>query len=169
MATVDLLVLLIIGVSCLLGIFRGLIKEALSLVFWIGSIIAAGMFSTTAGRWLSGLIVSPMLQRVAAFVLIFVVLVFVGGLISNGISKLLSEAGLGAADRTLGALFGIVRGVVIITVIVMLTSRFSFTQQFYSQSQSMPYVMTMANWLQDRLGISPDGIEETVKNAATNA
>lgn len=169
MATVDIFVLLIIGVSCLLGIFRGLIKEALSLVFWIGAIIAAGVFSTTAGAWLSDFIVNPMLQRVAAFVLIFIVVVFVGGLISNGISSLLSEAGLGAADRALGALFGIVRGVVIITVIVMLTSRFSFTQQFYGQSQAMPYVMAMADWLQDRLGITPDGIEETVKNAATNA
>lgn len=169
MSAVDIVVLLIIGVSCLLGIFRGLIKEALSLVFWIGAIIAAGFFSSTAGSWLSDFIANPMLQRVAAFVLIFVVVVFVGGLISNGISALLSEAGLGAADRALGALFGIVRGVVIITVIVMLTSRFSFTQQFYSQSQSMPYVMTMADWLQDRLGITHDGIEATVKNAATSA
>lgn len=173
LAAVDIFILFVIGVSCLLGVFRGLIKEALSLVFWIGAIIAAGVFSTMAGSWLSGFIDSPMLQRVAAFVLIFVVVVFVGGLIGNGISRLLSVAGLGAADRALGAMFGVVRGVVIITVIVMLTARFSFTQQFYSESQAMPYVMTMATWLQERLGITPDSleesIEETVKNAATRA
>ena len=171
MAAVDIFILLVIGISCLIGVFRGLIKEALSLVFWIGAIIAAGLFSTAAGAWLSDFIASPMLQRVTAFVLIFVLIVFVGGLISNGISPLLSKAGLGAADRALGAMFGLVRGVAIVTVVVMLTARFSFTQQVYSESQAMPYVMTMADWLQDRLGITPasleESVEETVKNAAT--
>jgi membrane protein required for colicin V production len=173
MAAVDIFILLVIGISCLIGVFRGLIKEALSLVFWIGAIIAAGLFSTAAGAWLSDFIASPMLQRVTAFVLIFVLVVFVGGLISNGISHLLSKAGLGAADRALGAMFGLVRGVAIVTVVVMLTARLSFTQQVYSESQAMPYVMTMADWLQDRLGITPasleESVEETVKNAAAHA
>ena len=77
MAAVDIFILLVIGISCLIGVFRGLIKEALSLVFWIGAIIAAGLFSTAAGAWLSDFIASPMLQRVTAFVLIFVLVVFV--------------------------------------------------------------------------------------------
>jgi len=64
MAAVDIFILLVIGISCLIGVFRGLIKEALSLVFWIGAIIAAGLFSTAAGAWLSDFIASPMLQRV---------------------------------------------------------------------------------------------------------
>ena len=80
---------------------------------------------------------------------------------------------LGAADRALGAMFGLVRGVAIVTVVVMLTARLSFTQQVYSESQAMPYVMTMADWLQDRLGITPasleESVEETVKNAAAHA
>ena len=70
-------------------------------------------------------------------------------------------------------MFGLVRGVAIVTVVVMLTARLSFTQQVYSESQAMPYVMTMADWLQDRLGITPasleESVEETVKNAAAHA
>jgi membrane protein required for colicin V production len=88
--------------------------------------------------------------------------VFIGGLISNGISRLMSEAGLGAADRALGALFGILRGAVIVTVIVMLTGRFSFTQQFYSQSVCIPYVMVGADFLQSVLGVEPPPSETTI-------
>jgi membrane protein required for colicin V production len=162
MATIDIIILLIIGISCLLGLFRGLIKEALSLVFWVGAIVAATFFSTLAGGWMSGFIASPLLQRVVGFIVIFVLVVFIGGLISNGISRLMSEAGLGAADRALGALFGILRGAVIVTVIVMLTGRFSFTQQFYSQSVCIPYVMVGADFLQSVLGVEPPPSETTI-------
>lgn len=162
MATIDIFILLIIGVSCLLGLFRGLIKEALSLVFWVLAIIAATFFSSMVGAWMSGFIASPLLQRVVGFILIFIVVVFVGGLISNGISRLMSQAGLGAADRALGALFGILRGSVIVMVIVMLTARFSFTQQFYNQSVCIPYVMVGADYLQSLLGVEPPPAEPTI-------
>ena len=162
MATIDIFILLVIGVSCLIGLFRGLIKEALSLVFWVLAIIAATFFSTAAGAWMSGFIVSPLLQRIVGFILIFVAVVFAGGLISNGISRLMSEAGMGAADRALGAVFGILRGAVIVMVIVMLTGRFSFTQQYYSQSVCIPYVMAGADFLQGLLGVEPPPGEATI-------
>ncbi|MES2604797.1 MAG: CvpA family protein [Pseudomonadota bacterium] len=161
LSTIDILILLIVGISCLIGLFRGLIKEALSLLFWVGAIVAATFFSVQLGAMLSDFIVSPLLQRVVGFILIFVVVVFVGGLISNGVSSLMSQAGLGAADRALGALFGILRGGVIVTVIVMLTGRFNFTQQYYAQSVCIPYVMVGAGYLQDLLGVEPPS-QETI-------
>ncbi len=168
MATVDIGVLVIIGISCLIGVFRGLVKEALSLAFWVGASVAAGLFSGKVGQHLSGAISSPALQKVVAFLLIFILVVFVGGLISSGISKLLNKAGLGAADRALGAVFGIIRGVVIVTVIVMMTSRFSFTEQYYSSSVTVPYVMGLSNYLQKVLGITPAD-NEKVRDAVISA
>jgi membrane protein required for colicin V production len=168
MSTVDICVLLIVGVSCLLGVFRGFVKEALSLVYWTGAAVAAGLFSGKVGYLLSGAISSPTLQKVVAFILIFILVVFVGGLISNGISKLLSKAGLGPADRALGAVFGIIRGVVIVTVIVTLTGKFSFTEKYYSQSVTVPYVMTVSNSLQKLLGITP-AENEKVRDAVISA
>jgi membrane protein required for colicin V production len=153
MATIDIGVLLIIGISCLLGLFRGLVKEALSLVFWVGAIVLATVLSSQVGQWLSSAITSPGLQRVVGFILIFVIVVFIGGLISNAISRLLSQAGLGTADRVLGALFGVVRGGVIVMVIVMMVGRFSFVQTYFDQSVSIPYVMVAADKLQGLLGV----------------
>ncbi|HTR00368.1 MAG TPA: CvpA family protein [Candidatus Acidoferrum sp.] len=168
MATADILVLLIIGISCLLGVFRGLVKETLSLVFWIGGVIVAGLFSTRVGSWLAGAISSVALQKMVAFVLIFIVVVFIGALISNLLSSLLSKAGLGAANRALGGVFGLVRGVVIITVIVMLTQRFGFTKDFYQQSYSVPYVTVLANKAEQWFGMKPDE-SEIVRDAIKSA
>jgi membrane protein required for colicin V production len=155
MAPVDIAILGIVGISCLLGLWRGLVKEALSLAAWVGAVVTAGLFNAQAGQLLAGVISSPALQKVAGGMLIFVAVVFVGGLIGNLISKLFSAVGLGAADRALGGLFGIVRGAVIVIVIVTFTARFSFTQPHYSQSLAMPYLMVVANKLQDLFGWAP--------------
>ncbi len=169
LTAVDIAVLTIIGVSCLIGVFRGLIKEALSLAFWIGGIIAAVMFSDDLGAMMSGAISSPALQRMAGFIVIFLAVVFIGGLISSFISNMLSEAGLGVADRALGAVFGVVRGLAIIIVIVMVTGRFSFAQEFYSDSLTMPYVISTSEWLQTQLGVDLPDSGETVSESTVAA
>lgn len=160
MASVDIVILLIIGTSCLIGVFRGLIKEALSLVFWVVAIVAGSLLSGKVGSLLSGTITSPMLQKIVAFVLIFILTVFVGGLISTGISRLMSKAGLSAADHSLGALFGIIRGLVVVTIIVMLTSRFGFTQKYYNNSLVVPHIKVVADLLEKLLDMAPPGNEK---------
>jgi membrane protein required for colicin V production len=154
-AIVDLIILGVIFLSCLFGAFRGLVKEALSLAFWIGAAILASVFSDGVAAQLTSLIDTPVLRQVAAFVLIFVFTVFAGGLISNGISKLMSRAGLGGVDRALGALFGIIRGVVIVTVVVMLTAGLELTREVYGASILMPYIMVLADFFQDLFGLAP--------------
>jgi membrane protein required for colicin V production len=156
---VDLIVLGIILLSCLFGAFRGLVKEALSLAFWIGAAILASVFSAGVAAQLTGVIDTPVLRQVAAFVLIFIFTVFAGGLISNGISKLMSRAGLGGIDRTLGALFGIIRGVVIVTVVVMLTAGLELTREIYGESILMPYLMVLADFFQELFGIEPAAMQ----------
>lgn len=157
MALVDILVLVIIGISCLLGLVRGLVKEALSLAFWIGAVVVGVMFSMQAGEWLARYISisNPSLQKAVGFLAIFIVVVFAGGLVSNLMSRLFSVAGLGAADRALGGLFGFIRGVVIVAILVMMTMPLSFTQQYYQESVSLPYLMAVVAYFQDLLGMLP--------------
>jgi membrane protein required for colicin V production len=152
-AVVDIIILGIILISCFLGILRGLVKEALSLAFWIGAAILASVFSEALAPRLAGFIDTPVLRQITAFVLIFIFTVFAGGLISNLISKLMSKAGLGGVDRALGALFGIIRGVVIVTVIVALTARLEVTRQVYGESILTPYVMVLADFSLGLFGV----------------
>jgi len=146
-----------IAISLLFGAWRGLVKEALSLAFWIAAVVLAGMFSSLLASKLEVVIENPALQRVAAFILIFVATVFTGGLISNLISKLTSAAGLKAVDRGLGALFGIIRGLVIVTLVIMLTMPFEMVKPYYSESRTVPYLMVMAEYFENLLGLVQEG------------
>lgn len=155
MAIVDIIVLSVVLLSLVFGGFRGLVKEALSLAFWVIAAVLASMFSIQAGQTVFGtLISSPALQRVAGFLLVFVVTVFAGGLVSNGISTLMSKAGLGGVDRALGALFGIIRGVVIVTLVVAVTAQMEWARGWYDQSTLVPYLLVLAQYFQNLLGLA---------------
>lgn len=159
---VDIIVLGIIALSCLFGGMRGLVKEALSLGFWIAAIILAGMFSADVADMMTGLIDSASVRKIAAFVLIFIATVFAGALIGNLISKVTAAIGLKAVDRALGALFGIVRGVVIVTVIIMLTAQINVFMEIYSGSILVPHLMVVAEYLRNLFDLSMTAAATTV-------
>jgi membrane protein required for colicin V production len=151
----DLVVLGTIGISFLFGAWRGLVKEALSLLFWIAAAVLAGMFNDELAPHLAGLSETRSVQLVAASVLIFVGTVFAGGLISNMVSSLTSAVGLKATDRGLGALFGVIRGVVVVTLVVMLTANFEPMKPYYSEARTVPYLMVLAARFQSFFGMAP--------------
>ena len=158
MAAVDVIVLSIILISCMFGIFRGLIKEALSLFFWVAAAVLAALYSPLLAQSLAFVSENPTVRRMAAFALIFIGTVFGGALINNLIAKITAAAGLRGVDRSLGALFGIIRGVVIVTLVVMLTTGFEFTGPWYGESLSIPYIMVLADYFRQLLGMTPEAV-----------
>jgi membrane protein required for colicin V production len=161
----DIIVLGTIGISFLFGAWRGLVKEALSLAFWIAAAVLAGMFNDELAPKLDWISQSGAVRTLAASVLIFVGTVFGGGLISNLVSKLTSAVGLKAADRGLGALFGVIRGVVVVTLAVMLTANFDMMKPYYSEARTVPYLMVLAERFQTLLGLELD-IPEAGRDAS---
>ena len=119
MGMIDIIILVIVAFSALIGVFRGLVKEALSLASWFAAILAGTLFSAQLADLMENLINNPSLRRIAAFALLFIVVIFAGTLISNMVSKLTEAAGLKGADRTLGGLFGVLRGIIIVLVIIL--------------------------------------------------
>jgi membrane protein required for colicin V production len=101
-------------------------------------------------------------RKIAAFVLIFIATVFTGALIGNFISKVTAAIGLKAVDRALGALFGIVRGVVIVTVIIMLTAQINVFMEIYSGSILVPHLMVVAEYLRNLFDLSMTAAATTV-------
>ncbi|MGA0807328.1 MAG: CvpA family protein [Pseudohongiellaceae bacterium] len=149
----DIAVLGTIAISFLFGAWRGLVKEALSLVCWIAAVVLAIMFNDALAPRLLWISETPAVQKVAATALIFVGTVFGGSVVSNLVSMLTSAAGLKAADRALGALFGVIRGVVVVTLVVMLTADFELVKPYYSEARTVPYLMVLAQHFRDLLGL----------------
>lgn len=120
MTQFDYAVLAIVGVSMLIGVWRGVVGELLALVAWIVAFIAAREFVTDVVPWLAKWISDPGLCLAAAYVGIFAVVLLCFALLRALVSLMLSAVGLALADRVLGAIFGALRGVVIVLILVML-------------------------------------------------
>jgi membrane protein required for colicin V production len=148
MSTIDIVILVIVGLSLLIGIVRGFIKEALSLASWFAAIVVASMFSLPFSEYLVGVIENPSIRRVAASVILFVGTVFVGSMINNLIARFTERSGIRGADRALGGLFGVFRGGVIVALLVLLSIPFEFTEAWFEESRLVPFALEAVGYLE---------------------
>lgn len=146
MNEVDAAILGVTVVSCLFGLWRGLIKEVLSLLTWIAALLVARVYSEYLAGWLVNMIDSSSVRYVTAFAVIFVVVMMVGTVLNHLMAKLLTITGLKLADRLLGGVFGIARGVIIVLVIVFILSVFVSETERWRQSMLIPYSMAAIEW-----------------------
>jgi Uncharacterized membrane protein, required for colicin V production len=114
----------LLAASVLLGLWRGLVYEVLSVLNWIAAFILAQWLAPQAAGWLPLGGAGEPLRYAAGFVLVFVAALFAGGLLAWLVKKLVEAVGLRPVDRTLGAVFGLIRGTVAVlalAVVVHLT------------------------------------------------
>jgi membrane protein required for colicin V production len=124
LSAVDWIFLTVLGLSALLGLWRGLVQEVLSLAGWLAAFFVAPIYASVAATWLPMSGSSEMLRYAAGFVVVFVAVLIATVLVSWLIKKLVSAVGLGALDRLLGSGFGLLRGCVVllaVTVVVGMT------------------------------------------------
>ena len=114
MTTVDWIFSAVLVLSMLLGALRGLVYEVLSVLGWAVSFYAAQYFAPQVASWLPLQSSSETVRYAAAFVLVFVASLFAAGLIAFLGKKLIAAFGLRPVDRTMGAAFGVVRGVILL-------------------------------------------------------
>ncbi len=120
MTWLDYAVLGVIVVSIIWGAWRGLVREVISVAGWVLAFLAANLFSGPLSAHLPQSIPSPELRFVTAFVVVFIATLAVTTLIALLLSKIIKVVGLGGLDRTLGSLFGVARGLLIVLAFALL-------------------------------------------------
>lgn len=119
-ALTDWLLLGVLAGSMGLGFWRGLVYEVLSLAGWIAAFMAAQWLAVDAIPYLPFVQGAPeTVQYAVAYVAVFVVTLFASGMLSWLIKKLVETVGLRPVDRSLGALFGLARGVVVLLAVTV--------------------------------------------------
>ena len=140
---VDIVILIVIVFSLALGLWRGLIKEVLSLLTWIAALLVSRVYSEPLAGLMTGMVENEGIRYVSAFAILFFIVMMLGTFLNSLMSKLLSVAGLKLADRLLGAGFGMARGVIIVLVIMFIANMFVSETELWHQSQLVPYGMDL--------------------------
>ena len=158
---VDYCILGLIAVSALIGLIRGLVREVFSLGLWVGAGWVALHYNHEVSVYLEKAIPLPSARMAVSFLIIFIGILLVGGLVLLLLGKLISSTGLDGTDRLAGLLFGVVRGGLIVAVLVMLAGVSPLPQDpWWKQSKLIPPFQALALWLRDQI---PSGLAAQVK------
>jgi membrane protein required for colicin V production len=156
MSWIDLVILGVIVLSSLISLIRGFVKESISLVTWvIAGVVAFRYFipladllepfvnSLTTRKWISGGI-------------LFIATLIVGAVVNFIVGQLVSRTGLSGTDKTLGVVFGAARGVLIVSMVVLLASLTPMpSAEWWQDSALIGFFQPLAEWIK---GLIPQDV-----------
>ena len=159
MSWLDLVILGIIVLSALISLIRGFVKESISLITWIVAAVLAFRYFSPMAELLEPFVDSPTIRNVAAFAILFIFTLVVGAIVNFIMSQLVSKTGLSGTDKALGVVFGAARGVLIVTMVVLLASLTPMPEaSWWQDSATVGFFQQLAEWVK---GIIPaDAVEK---------
>lgn len=121
-ATLDWVFLAVLLMSLFIGLWRGLVYEVISLATWLAAFVLAQWFAADVARLLPMSGAGEGVRYAAGFVVTFILALFAGGMVALFVKKLVTVVGLAPIDRILGAVFGVVRGLVVLLAIAVVVA-----------------------------------------------
>ena len=157
MPIIDILIAVAIVISIVVGLIRGFVKEAISIAALLFAIWAALYFGPSVGDVSQNWFKSEELQMWFGRVLVFLVILSLGGLLGWGISKLVRLSVLSGMDRLLGSVFGVARGILLVAVAIIGGQFAGFdNDNWWLQSKLIPHFEVVADWIKV---MAPEGLD----------
>ncbi len=157
MPIIDIVIIVAVTISVIVGIVRGFVKEAISIAALLVAIWAALYFGPSVGQVSESWIASKDLQMWFGRILVFAVILSIGGLLGWGISKLVRLSILSGMDRLAGAIFGAGRGILLVALLVLAGEFAGFSNdEWWQRSLLIPYLEEVADWIEV---MAPQGYE----------
>ena len=154
----DYIIIGVLALSVFVGLWRGLISEVMALAIWIAAFWVAWTFGPMVAERFRHLIELPSARIIVGYGLCFVAMLVLGALLRFVVGKLIESTGLSGTDRLLGMLFGFVRGVLLVTLLVFLIGFTAFTRDpWWQRSVLLPRFQHVAAWLSQQV---PPGVRE---------
>lgn len=139
----------IFSLSCLIGLIRGFVREALSLVIWVAAVLVAKVFGSQLEVLLVDQIQSPSVRLMTAYAVLFIATLLLGAMLSYLIGALVRATGLSGTDRLLGMVFGAARAFIIVMALLILLPGFIplNEEEWWQQAQLIPHFLACEEWV----------------------
>ncbi|MFT7288851.1 MAG: membrane protein required for colicin V production [Halieaceae bacterium] len=146
--SLDWIVVVIVVLSALLSLWRGFVREAISLAGWLVAFLAANLFAVHLAELIGDLIANRTGRYIVAWSLLFVLVLVFTSLMARLFSKLISASGLGVLDRIFGTVFGVLRGCLIVMALLFVFRQLipESEQSLLLESQLTPHIDLMLSW-----------------------
>ncbi len=159
---IDWLLIAFILISGVISLWRGFIKECLSVVIWLLSIVIAWLYADSLAFTLDGVIDSYAARFAISAVALSVGVLLTGAIIQMILGKLISFTGFSSTDRLIGVIFGLCRGIMIITIIVGVLEHLPIHRtSWWQRSVLMPKFEYLAVWSK---GVVTDKIQPLISH-----
>ncbi|HJR13989.1 MAG TPA: CvpA family protein [Rhodanobacteraceae bacterium] len=157
MNTADIAILAVLALSTLFGLMRGFVREVLSLVCWLAAFWVAWAFGDRVAQFYGDWLHEPTARLVAGYATCFLGVLIVGALVGWVLRKLMNVSGLRGGDRFLGMLFGLARGLLLVTFVVLMLGFTTAPRKasWWRQSTLLPAFGSGAGWFARQL---PPGV-----------
>jgi membrane protein required for colicin V production len=153
----DIVFLVVVFFSILLGVIKGFIRELFSLVFLVIAVAVSFLFYYEAGTFLMKYLDNRELSNFVGFISIFVLILVIGAVVTYFLKKILTVGPLKSVDRILGGVFGLLRGILISGIIVFGLILFPIDGNLLGKSRLSPYVTSSIDFF---LKLLPDNIRK---------
>jgi membrane protein required for colicin V production len=148
---IDWAILIAIGLSTVLSLWRGFVREAISLAGWVIAFFAARFFYLSLAPVFSDSIASEPLRRALAWLIIFLAVLLLCALLAWLLSSAIEKIGLSAPDRLLGMVFGFLRGIALCVLLVLFMKAFTRLpeESWWRKATLIPPMETVGEWFLD--------------------
>ena len=164
MAIFDILLIIVVVFSLIYSIFKGMTREIFSLLSLVAGYIVAVRYKGVGAEWLGQYITNDTAARLISFGLLFMITAAIVSVVGWYVKKLIHSSGaLSGLDRFFGAIFGVVKGVFIMVLLMFPLQLFpSVEKDITEDSVFAPHLKTLSNDLADALD-SQDGFGDSIK------
>ena len=153
MIAVDYIILAILIISSIMGLVRGLLREAIAVITWFLAIVLAWSFAPSLEHLLGGVLEGSPMRIWAARAIIFVGILLLGGAVSVVLGHYVRVSMFAGMDKFLGFIFGIIRGVVIVGAFTIAVQALRMDEDpRWKNSRLMPYAIGVADALRGIVG-----------------
>lgn len=152
MIVIDWVIIAVVVISSIIGLMKGFVKEALSLITWLAAFAIARFLSGNLATLLIDFIDTPSARWIISFVILFAGTIVVGAMVNHLLAEMVRLTGLGSTDKMFGMIFGSVRGILILVAVVYMLQYTQVPQDpWWQKSYFLPHLEMVADWARKTL------------------